>query len=128
MSDWKTVGELCTVHCCSGTPSNTYQERTCQGEACPAVLTLRQVTCEKAGCPSYCAAGEYQIFLWFLLRRPQCKTRFSSKTNYDKFNIRFASATLWNSLDENLRKKEKKENFKSKLFDPRTTKIFTVTN
>ena len=52
-------------------------------------------------------------------------TRFSSKdnyslplvkTNYGKFNIRFAGATLWNSLDVNL-KKEKKENFKSKLFN-----------
>lgn len=52
-------------------------------------------------------------------------TRFSSKdnyslplvkTNYGKFNIRFAGAALWNSLDENL-KKEKKENFKSKLFN-----------
>ena len=51
-------------------------------------------------------------------------TRFSSKdnyslplvkTNYGKFNIRFAGATLWNSLHENLNK-EKKENFKSKLF------------
>ena len=58
-------------------------------------------------------------------RRHKYNTRFSSKdnyslafvkTNYGKFNIRFAGATLWNSLDDNL-KKEKKENFKSKLFN-----------
>ena len=51
-------------------------------------------------------------------------TRFSSKenyslphvkTNYGKFNVRFAGAILWNSLEDNL-KKEKKKNFKSKLF------------
>ena len=44
-------------------------------------------------------------------------TRFSSKnnyslplvkTNYGKFSIRFAGATLWNSLDENLKKEKKK--------------------
>ena len=44
-------------------------------------------------------------------------TRFSSKdnyslplvkTNYGKFNIRFAGATLWNSLDENFKKEKKK--------------------
>ena len=29
------------------------------------------------------------------------------KTNYGKFNIRFAGATLWNSLDENLKKRKK---------------------
>lgn len=51
-------------------------------------------------------------------------TRFSSKenyslphvkTNYGKFNVRFAGAILWNSLEDNL-KKEKKKNSKSKLF------------
>ena len=51
-------------------------------------------------------------------------TRFSSKenytlplvrTNYGKFNLRFTGAILWNSLDEDL-KKERKENFKRKLF------------
>ena len=30
------------------------------------------------------------------------------KTNYGKFSIRFAGATLWNSLDENLKKGKKK--------------------
>ena len=50
--------------------------------------------------------------------RHKYNTRFSSKDNYSlplvkanygKFNIRFAGATLWNSLDENLKKKKKKK-------------------
>ena len=49
--------------------------------------------------------------------RHKYNTRFSSKnnyslplakTNYGKFSIRFAGATLWNSLDENLEKEKKK--------------------
>jgi len=39
----------------------------------------------------------------------------SVKINYGKFNVRFAVAALWNSLEDNL-KKEKKANFKHKLF------------
>ena len=49
--------------------------------------------------------------------RHKYNTRFSSKdnyslplvkTNYGKFNIRFAGATLWNSLEENLKKEKEK--------------------
>ena len=46
------------------------------------------------------------------------RTRFSGKdnyslplvkTNYGKSNIRFAGATLWNSLDENLKREKKRK-------------------
>ena len=51
-------------------------------------------------------------------------TRFASKqnyalpyvkTNYGKFNLRFVGATLWNSINENLKIVEKAQ-FKNKLF------------
>ena len=59
--------------------------------------------------------------------RHKYNTRFSSKdnyslplvkTNYGKFNIRFAGATLWNSLDENLKKEEKKKTLRANYSIP----------
>ena len=59
--------------------------------------------------------------------RHKYNTRFSSKdnyslplvkTNYGKFNIRFAGATLWNSLDENLKKQKKKKTLRANYLIP----------
>ena len=59
--------------------------------------------------------------------RHKYNTRFSSKdnyslplvkTNYGKFNIRFAGATLWNLLDENLKKEEKKKTLRANYSIP----------
>ena len=60
----------------------------------------------------------FKIFFAPTSTKHKYNTRFSSEDNYSlplvttsgKFNIRFAGAMLWSSLDENLKKK-KKENF-----------------
>jgi len=66
----------------------------------------------------------FKMFFTHVSTRHRYNTRFSGKenycfpavkTNYGKFNVRFAGAALWNSLEENL-KKEKKVIFKKKLF------------
>jgi len=67
--------------------------------------------------------GVFKNFFTHVSTRHRYNTRFSSKemysfpsvkTNYGKFNVRFAGASSWNSLEENLKKE--KANFKHKLF------------
>ena len=72
-------------------------------------------------------AKVFKMYFTATSTRHKYNTRFSSKdnyslplvkTNYGKFNIRFAGATLWNSLDDNLKKEEKKKTLRANYSIP----------